>query len=1086
MDLSIAIFPIAKFISKSIFTLWVENDLDSNCFDFLINSNDASFDIAKDHVDNLKLAHICSGIEIEINESISKIIDIESYTEEEIETVVNAFKESTYAAGITKRFLLDIDYEAPQLEKKIIINKGPAYEKIYGDKPLELYKTLVSFYSVSLTASMLKLPEFKIDAIKEILKRSSEVTSLISEVLNQLLAINYVACAKDQSKNKIDFEKKYRNWVTQKNSKIDLYGVDLQESSKVHTLNVAYVSIRAKSEDDSGNNQSLPIERVLSKEKRILIRGLAGSGKTTILQWIAVNSASLQYRNRLSKLNNDLPFIIKLRDFHNKDFPGPDDFISSISSVLHLEEPEGWVRDKLNSGDAIILIDGVDELQRSKRIEVREWIEDLVFTYSECRFIVTSRPTAATKDWLKKVGFYSAELEEMASQHIDKFIDHWHAAVSHNYPSSEDRRKYLELGEKLKRTIHENRALVSLTNTPLLCGMICSLHKERRERLPEEKTELYEACIEMMLIRRNIERHISDDGYPVVPGKIRKRILTELADWFQMNGHSTAPKADVEKIIEQTIEVLSVKDSANEVLNLLLDRCGIIREPTIGYVDFTHKTFQEFLCAKRISERSSLSYLVSKCTDDTWHETVKMCVGLFTKENVTSFLEQLIKRASKEKTNSKKLILLSVSCLSETIYIQPIGIQKELKSQIKKIIPPKNLTEANSLASGKSLAVKELGDVRRFTKYKEVVACIRTLAKISSDESSNDPETTKSAIKSLSKLSNDTRKTVVDQLYKEWAGQSNIDLYFNEALKPHADKIISLNIENSEQLLLIQCFKNAKAIYISPEVTSADIDRLSEMKKLRSVSIYSGSKIDTFSNIELMESLLSLYVARITSSKIFNDSNCFKNCAILSVLIYNEFSMSDMLSFESLHELRLFGSRQVKFDNCFNNKLTFLRLFHVDNITVVNTWPTITELDITWCDFKDFSFIKQFPRLKKLIIQSDHVIQNIEFVRHLKELESLKLLCKFDGVDVSPLFECDTINKVLIPDFGIEGLAEWLDFKDNYRSQIENDVINHNEADSWAIKVKRKNIAVTDCFDDPDNVDITNSDFWDELDISFT
>ena len=68
------------------------------------------------------------------------------------------------------------------------------------------------------------------------------------------------------------------------------------------------------------------------------------------------------------------------------------------------------------------------------------------------------------------------------------------------------------LSSKLKLTIRSNPNIRKLVTNPLLCAMVCALHRDRFTHLPSEKTKLYEACINMFL-RRDLARNILIKDY---------------------------------------------------------------------------------------------------------------------------------------------------------------------------------------------------------------------------------------------------------------------------------------------------------------------------------------------------------------------------------------------------------------------------------------------------------------------------------------------------------------------------------------------------------------------------------------------
>jgi predicted NACHT family NTPase len=76
----------------------------------------------------------------------------------------------------------------------------------------------------------------------------------------------------------------------------------------------------------------------------------------------------------------------------------PQDFTLAVGAHIAHEMPPGWVHKLLRAGQALILVDGVDEMPEGQRERVRTWLADLVQTFHAARFVVTSRPVAVGED----------------------------------------------------------------------------------------------------------------------------------------------------------------------------------------------------------------------------------------------------------------------------------------------------------------------------------------------------------------------------------------------------------------------------------------------------------------------------------------------------------------------------------------------------------------------------------------------------------------------------------------------------------------------------------------------------------------
>ncbi len=111
-------------------------------------------------------------------------------------------------------------------------------------------------------------------------------------------------------------------------------------------------------------------------------------------------------------------------------------------------------------------------------------------------------------------GFSSAELQPMELPEIDAFIDNWHRAVREELHEEEEKTELQFLAKQLKEEVRHSRSKRNLATNPLLCAMLCALNRDRRQQLPSDRIELYEACCKMLLEWLDKERRIELADYP--------------------------------------------------------------------------------------------------------------------------------------------------------------------------------------------------------------------------------------------------------------------------------------------------------------------------------------------------------------------------------------------------------------------------------------------------------------------------------------------------------------------------------------------------------------------------------------------
>ena len=349
---------------------------------------------------------------------------------------------------------------------KYLLNVHPAEMYHFSETEKLLYERIVSESCQHIVDIASQLPTFTENTFAEVLKRENQLIDITEKILQEVQRM------REQLNPRVEaarFELEYRRAVVRNLDVLQLFGVDFAGASRRHRLSVAYVTLsverkprpdysRSRVHDttytteleisrDQARRNIISVDEALASSRRLLIRGLAGSGKTTLLQWIAMNSASQSFNEKLADWNNTVPFIIRLRHCVQSGFPAPETFPNFITNIITGTMPSGWVHAELNSGRAIVLIDGLDEIPVLQREDVHTWLNDLVATYPKARFIVTTRPYAVKEGWMYHEGFSEAELQPMELSDIRAFIDHWHDAVAEELQDEQEKAKLPSFAE---------------------------------------------------------------------------------------------------------------------------------------------------------------------------------------------------------------------------------------------------------------------------------------------------------------------------------------------------------------------------------------------------------------------------------------------------------------------------------------------------------------------------------------------------------------------------------------------------------------------------------------------------------------
>lgn len=318
--------------------------------------------------------------------------------------------------------------------------------------------------------------------------------------------------------------------------------------------------------------------------------------------------------------------------------------------------------------------------------------------FPNSRYIVTTRPAAVEEGWLSDgdSGLTDWDLLPMSADDAKSFIDHWHASAALGYPE-EERTSVLDDANRLKATTEEDVPhLRAFLQNPLLCAMLCALHRERRSALPKYRTELYRIALEALLDRRDRERHVPGSALALDRSE-KEHVLQGLAWWLVANGRAALPRDVALEIVANRIKSLpQVEADADDVLSDLIVRSGVLREPVPANLDFAHKTFQEYFAAHEILEQQLLELLVEHAGDQSWREVVLMSAGLARGRLSTRLINALLDITQGVSTS----VALQATTIAALEAVQDLDEEttNRLRATVDSFLPPQSHGVADALA----------------------------------------------------------------------------------------------------------------------------------------------------------------------------------------------------------------------------------------------------------------------------------------------------------------------------------------------------------------------------------------------------
>jgi hypothetical protein len=850
-------------IGKSILKLWLKDPIASDVGASIL---DVVKTRVSDQVAQKRSARQFEAIGEKVAEQLLPIFESESARLDEgsCKAVVFALVETLNTAGISAELLAEHNLD-PTRYAKYLLGAAPSTARQFSSDEHALYERSVREASQYIVDIASQLPAFTEQTLAQVLKREGVLLERTEQILQEVRKLREQLNPAEAAAH---FELDYRRAVTRNLDVLELFGTDVSSTSRRHRLSTAYITLSVEPQaqlpagqearlspagsavdpsEEEDERPVIPVSEALTQSSHWLIRGLAGSGKTTLLKWIAVQAATQSFTGSLAAWNTMLPFYIRLRQHVQQKLPTPETFPMLISPAIAEAIPRGWANDILASGRALVLVDGVDEVPEGQREDVRIWLNDLVGAYPEARFIITSRPYAITEGWLDNRLFADAELQQMSLDDIDAFIDHWHTAVKEEVQVPEEKAQLEPLALQLKGEIQRHHALRNLAATPLLCAMLCAMNRDRRQQLPKDRIELYEACCSMLLERRDLEQHIPLNDYPSLSYRQKCVLLEDLAYWLIRNGWSEIKTTEADERFQVKLQNLPEEHqgiSGTKIRRLFVERTGMLREPVDGRLDFTHRTFQEYLAAKAALDQGDIGVLVNNATDDQWREIIILACGRALTPDREKLLTQLLERGDTEKEQQYQLHLLAVSCL-ETAPELGQELRAAVQQRLVQLVPPKKVADAKALAAAGDLAVPYLAQGLKYSAT-VTVACARALTLIG----------TEAALQLLETYTHDTRPSVKAEMLRAWDSFDPAD--YDKRIVSRIYPGTKISLSSSPRKSILRLFTRFTELDLSGCWQFSDLRPLAGLTQLTALDLSTRDGIDDLRPLAGLTRLASL------------------------------------------------------------------------------------------------------------------------------------------------------------------------------------------------------------------------------------
>lgn len=470
-----------------------------------------------------------------------------------------------------------------------------------------------------------------------------EVTSLIKPIIDGFKSIN------NEWNN--FFEIGLTNYLHSQTDKYYFTNTFLHRSEKVRFREI-YYPIKATYKKLTTDFYSL--DDLFDEYNNITIIGSAGSGKTTLIKHIFLQT--IHDRSRI-------PILIELRNLN--DYQG--DFEKLITEKIlksKVKPSDNIFKRTLESGKFLFLLDGYDEIFTDKKQEINRQLELFVDSYSNNKFLITTRPGSGIESFPR---FYDFKVCSLDDKDVIGFI---------SKIVNEGERK-----ERIKKIVVDpkNKNYYEFLRNPLLLSMFIMAFENHPE-IPNRKSAFYRNVFDTLYSRHD---GITKNSFP--REKLTKLQRDDFEDILSVFSYLTLIEGQYSFTNEYLTDILNKVKSSTELNFVIEDLIYDFRTSiSILILDgfeyfFPHRSIQEYFTAlfinklptdKKHKAYKNLSIVLQESSSDYSFNFWSLCFEMDETVFISNFLIPQLKKIYKQLENKKERELLNAyfKILNPTIF----------------------------------------------------------------------------------------------------------------------------------------------------------------------------------------------------------------------------------------------------------------------------------------------------------------------------------------------------------------------------------------------------------------------------------
>ncbi|MEC4091391.1 NACHT domain-containing protein [Pseudoalteromonas rubra] len=319
----------------------------------------------------------------------------------------------------------------------------------------------------------------------------------------------------------------------------------------------------------------------LQKNKRLVISGTAGSGKSTFCKSI--------FLDLIENPMGVFPIFVELRHLNTDSETSLFDFILKSLTDIESTFTKSQLDFSLGLGKVLLIFDGFDELNNELREKYEKEIVNIASKYQNILLLLSSRPDGRFHSWEEFYVYRVLPLDKDKSKALISKLDY----------DRQVKRKFLDALDKSLYKKHK-----SFASNPLLLTMMLLTYEQIAE-IPNKIHLFYEqAFLTLFNKHDSLKSLYKRKSFSNLPLDDFKNLLSAFSIVSYADRKYYFSESDIKKYLGNAIRVSGVEIDQSNFLNDLLDTVCIMQRDGNGYT-FTHRSFQEYFTSIFVVNYSS-------------------------------------------------------------------------------------------------------------------------------------------------------------------------------------------------------------------------------------------------------------------------------------------------------------------------------------------------------------------------------------------------------------------------------------------------------------------------------------------------